>query len=149
MGGRVVWRRAWMLETTIQSTVGPSPPRDALQGWAISALLEWDTRDVLALTRRLWSEFRSCPLHTDRPRGLLRSFTHPSFLLAFDREALIRDSVEARNVLINHGFPDGGLILAVFSRVVQNFHSGCSSVIWPTCLHRSFAEYYVWIVSEL
>lgn len=104
---------------------------------------------MLALMRRLWSELRSCPLHTDRPRGLLRSFTHPGFLLAFDREALIHDSVEARNVLINHGFPDGGLILAVFSKVVQNFHSGCSSVIWPTCLHRAFVEYYVWIVSEL
>lgn len=35
---------------------------------------------------------------------------------------MIHDSVEAENVLVSHGFPHGGLILAVFSRVVQNFH---------------------------
>lgn len=71
----------------------------------------------------LLSEFRSCPFYTDRPRGLVRSFTNLGFLLAFDRKAVIHDSVEAENVLISHDFPHGGLILAVFSRVVQNFHS--------------------------
>lgn len=146
MDGRVVWRRAWMLETSTQQTVDPSPPRRRPPG------LGHQRTAGVGHARRAGSDasqLRSCPLHTDRPRGLARSFTHPGFLLAFHREALIHDSVETRNVLIHHGFPDGGLILAVFSRVVQHFHSGCSSVIWPTCLHHSFVEYYVWIVSEL
>lgn len=45
---------------------------------------------------------------------------------------MIHDSVEAENVLISHGFPHGGLILAVFSRVVQNFHSA---------VHRSSGQH--------
>lgn len=77
------------------------------------------TRRAGSAPCRLLSELHSCPLHADRPRGLVRSSAHLSFLLAFEREALIRNSTEARNVSINHGFPYGGLILEVFSRVAQ------------------------------
>lgn len=96
---------------------------------ASCTLLEWDRLHVLVLQCagsvicRLLSEFRSCPFYTDRPQGLVRSFTNLGFLLAFDRKAMIHNSVEAENVLISHGFPYGGLILAVFFRVGQNFHS--------------------------
>lgn len=69
--------------------------------------------DVRALVR-----VTGLPLAHRQAAGACKEFSPSRLLLAFDREALIHDSMEARNVLINHGFPDGGLILAVFSRVV-------------------------------
>lgn len=70
-----------MLETGTQYRAGSSPAwrRPALQGWASGSLLEWDTHDMLALMCGLLSELQACPLHTDRPRGLVRSFPHLGF----------------------------------------------------------------------
>lgn len=98
-------------------------PRDVLQGGAGCSLPAGD-RDSPCGLCILQAPVPVTLLPLARPQGRVRSSAHLSFLLAFDKEALIHNSTEARNVLISHGFPFRGLILEVFSRVVQNFHLG-------------------------
>lgn len=127
-GGRTVCRRGRMPATCTQETRGVHPPphprcRGPFQGKASGSLLRvTQTWPAAPTTCGPLSELQSC--HKDWQE------IYPSRLSISFWWGPIDSQLNGGKGCINKSWlPDGGLILAVFSRVVQGFHSGCSSVI--------------------